>query len=303
MGALSLVMPLPEAKRVGELIMALRGKVKKLALPPETVLPDRILSCVDRTKQPPHSKPDWEGARDNWHVPVRVRVHVMEITCVDTVKQSFHCKVWIQFKWEEALPAGTDVNKAMDAAQLHKLWSGWKPRPTFLHVLDDFDADPGPSVSAGTACMSVYTPPACTWVHVRCWRALATMHAPLVPRSAPAGPSAGAEQTLLFAATLSIHDVSAESACMRACCTHMHACRMRCNCPHVAAVRMFWGEKVADGLRMPHTWLQPVICPGRRCNFACAADRAQALPPAPLPPPPHGKHRRSGSPTPPAART
>ncbi|KAG1666173.1 hypothetical protein FOA52_012020 [Chlamydomonas sp. UWO 241] len=82
---------------------------------------------------PPNSinvPPDYVLLDDTMRCPIRVRTHIMSIHNIDTVSQSFDCKLWLQLSWFTTRRDITDFAKDGDPGE-------WKPRLTFLDAIGE----------------------------------------------------------------------------------------------------------------------------------------------------------------------
>eukprot|EP00798_Chlamydomonas_sp_ICE-L_P009580 gene9581-7506_t len=70
--------------------------------------------------------PDYVVLDAKGQVPIRVRVHVMNVMGIDTVNQNFQCKIWIQLKWLREKVAPENKNKETE----------WCPEMEFLDNVD-----------------------------------------------------------------------------------------------------------------------------------------------------------------------
>lgn len=105
--------------------------------------PPSLVGALD-SPAPLSREPCWDDPEysSNSVIPVRVQAHLMELKHIDTVQQEFHAHAWIQLKWREFLPEGTDPNGPYQAAALSAMGLGkWKPSLTFLGIARDCHCD------------------------------------------------------------------------------------------------------------------------------------------------------------------
>ena len=127
--------------------VATRDKLRQRG-PPDTLM--GVHDCpIPLVQKAAWSDPKYAS---NNVIPVRIQAHVIDLKEVDTVKQEFVAVIWVQMKWREKLPEGTNCSKQISTKDLTTLNMGkWKPALTFLGVSQNFSSNENlrPSHAAG----------------------------------------------------------------------------------------------------------------------------------------------------------
>lgn len=134
--------------------LATRTKLKQRG-PPESLM------GVHDCPIPLSRKEDWSDPKycSNRIVPVRIQTHIIDLKEIDTVRQEFVAVVWVQMKWRESLPEGTNCNKQLSEKELTALGIGkWRPTLTFIGINHDFKSDENvrPSHSPGNSYVTLF---------------------------------------------------------------------------------------------------------------------------------------------------